>query len=92
MKHTARTHAATIWLCATAVAILLSTSFHLDDMRHEMGVSADLQDAIRAEAREQRFAKAAQALCGPNAGYALQDDGSVQCYTHKGRKTIKVAL
>lgn len=86
------TRTTTAWLLAIVVAMLLATSYHLDDQRTEMQISADLQDAIKTEARDARFARAASTICGSNAGYALQDDGSVQCYTHKGRKTIKVAL
>ena len=33
-----------------------------------------------------------QKLCGENAGWKLLDDGSVQCFTHRGFKTKKVTL
>ena len=51
------------------------------DMRHQAGL-AD------AQAAEQRFARAAQAMCGENAAWALLPDGAVQCSTKRGHKTI----
>lgn len=48
------------------------------DTRHQAGL-----------AEEQRFARAAQAVCGgENAGWDLLADGSVQCRTKRGHKTI----
>jgi hypothetical protein len=52
----------------------------------------EMQAAIKNEAAGTRFAKAAALLCGENAGYKELADGSVQCYTKRGTKTIKVAL
>jgi len=47
------------------------------DTRHQAGLSA-----------EQRFARAAAALCGENAAWELLADGAVQCRTKRGHKTI----
>ena len=48
------------------------------DARHQAGISA-----------EQRFARAAQAMCGgENAYWELLADGAVQCKTKRGHKTI----
>jgi hypothetical protein len=47
------------------------------DARHQAGLSAEL-----------RFTKAAQAVCGANAGWDLLADGSVQCRTKRGHKTM----
>lgn len=47
------------------------------DTRHQAGLSAEL-----------RFARAAAALCGENAAWELLGDGSVQCKTKRGHKTI----
>lgn len=47
------------------------------------------------DARQQaRFERAAQAMCGANAAFEILADNSVQCFTHRGAKTItaKVAL
>jgi len=48
------------------------------DQRHQAGLSAEL-----------RFSRAAFALCGgENAHWDLLADGSVQCRTKRGHKTI----
>lgn len=47
------------------------------DARHQADLSA-----------EQRFARAAAAVCGQNAGWDLLADGSIQCRTKRGAKTI----
>jgi len=31
-------------------------------------------------------------MCGENAAWKLLEDGSIQCYTHRGFKTRKVTL
>jgi len=50
----------------------------LGDVRHQAGISA-----------EQRFAKAAQAICGPNAGWSeTTTRGQIVCKTKRGHKTI----
>ena len=66
------------------VAGVLSTSHLLDgDTGH---APAPRQDSSAAQAR---FARAAQALCGgENAAWDLLDDGSVQCRTKRGHKTV----
>ena len=48
------------------------------DTRHQAGLAEDL-----------RFARAAAAMCGgENASWQLLPDGSVQCRTKRGHKTI----
>lgn len=48
-----------------------------------------LQDARAAATAEERFDRAAQAMCGENAAYRMTDQpGVVQCFTHRGAKTI----
>lgn len=38
---------------------------------------------------DERFARAAQAMCGgENAAWQITQPGVVQCYTHRGAKTI----
>ena len=65
------------------MAGVLSTSHLLDgDTGH---APAPQQNSSAAQAR---FARAAQALCGENAGWELLDDGAVQCRTKRGHKTI----
>ncbi len=74
------------WVLATFVAIGLGAlGVHLDGPGiSDYGDSAAVQQA-RAEAK---FAKAAQAACGSNAGWQLVDGHTVQCLTKRGQKTI----
>lgn len=54
------------------------TEAALGDVRHQAGISA-----------EQRFARAAQAMCGANAAWAeTGTKGEVVCRTKRGHKTI----
>ena len=83
------------WTLAVAVAAVLSTAYLLDgpsDHQAAMDAEADAK-ATQAEQRAQaRFEKAAQQMCGDNAGWKLLENGSVQCFTKTGRKTQKVQL
>ena len=82
-------------LAALAIAALLSTSYLLDgpdDIATAQAVADDLHQAQR-DAQQVRFAKAASAICGQNAAWALADDGrAIQCSTKRGHRTKKVAL
>ena len=65
-----------------AVWLYLAANFDREaaegDTRHQAGLSAEL-----------RFARAAAAMCGgENASWQLLPDGSVQCRTKRGHKTI----
>lgn len=85
----------TTWLAALLLALILSTSHLLDsepDRRAEWDQAADIQAGINAAIAEQRFAQAAQALCGPQAAWEQTPDGSVQCRTKHGRPTITVRV
>ena len=68
-------------IAVTAAWLYLAANFDREaeqgDTRHQAGLSAEL-----------RFAKAATALCGQNAAWELLADGSVQCRTKRGAKTI----
>lgn len=80
------------WLLALILAALLSSAWLLDrplidDHSSERAQADSLQDAIKAEAVQARFAKAAQAICGSNAAWADLGNGAVQCLTHRGHKT-----
>lgn len=57
----------------------------IDDNSHEHAEALDLQ-------RQQRIDFAASKVCGTNAGFEWIDETTIQCYTHKGRKTRKVEL
>lgn len=47
-----------------------------------------LKDAQQSAARRDRFERAAQAMCGENAGWRELDDGRVACFTKRGHKTM----
>lgn len=64
----------------------------LDDHSDEWDQAVYLQDAINAAIAQEKFALAAQALCGPQASWQQLNDGSVQCKTKHGRPTITVQV
>ena len=83
------------WTLAVAVAVVLSTAYLLDgpsEIQAAIDAAADAK-ATQAEQRAQaRFEKAAQAMCGENAGWTKLENGAVQCFTKRGYKTQKVQL
>jgi len=83
------------WTLAVAMALVLSTAYLLDgpsDHQAALDAAADVK-ATQAEQRAQaRFERAAQAMCGDNAGWTRLENGSVQCFTKRGHKTQKVQL
>jgi hypothetical protein len=60
----------------------------------ELSADARLEivDAINAAIHQEKFALAAQALCGPQAAWQQLNDGSVQCRTKHGKPTITVQV
>ncbi len=89
------TRHATNWLCAAALALLLSTSYLLDGpsaLQEQLDTAQAKADAIAQAAAQHRYQLAAQQACGPNAAWAALPDGSVQCKNKRGRNTIKVSL
>ena len=83
------------WTMAVAMAVVLSTAYLLDgpsEIQAAIDAAADAK-ATQAEQRAQaRFEKAAQAMCGENAGWTKLENGAVQCFTKTGRKAQKVQL
>ena len=75
-----------------AIAAVLGLGTTLDDHSAEQDMADDLQGAIQRATDEQRFAQAAQALCGSQAAWEPSLDGSVQCRTKHGRPTITVKV
>lgn len=67
------------WLTAGLVALVMSAAYLLD------GPS---EHDARVDTAEEKIQK----MCGENAVWKLLEDGSMQCYTHKGAKTRKVQL
>lgn len=83
------------WTLAVAVSLVLSTAYLLDgpsDHQAAMDAAADAKATQREQAQQARFEKAAQQMCGENAGWTKLENGSVQCFTKKGHKTQKVQL
>jgi len=83
------------WLLALFICLAMSASYLLDGPSDHSAATAQaksLSDAKAEQARELRFAKAAAAVCGINAAAQDLGDGTVQCMTHKGRKTVRAAL
>ena len=83
------------WTLAALTALVLSTAYLLDgpsDHQAAMDAASDAK-ATQAEQRAQaRFERAAQAMCGDNAGWTQLENGAVQCFNKTGRKTQKVQL
>ena len=80
------THRAINALLVLCIISLYALVAHLDgptDHHTEMAQAANLQAAIKAEAAQEHFNRAAATMCG-NAGWALQADGSVRCVPRKG--------
>ena len=62
----------------------------LDDHGPEHEVAAE---ELVKQNRQDRFEKAAQEVCGPNAAYRLTNkQGEVICLTHRGQKTKTAQL
>lgn len=83
------------WTLAVAVAAVLSTAYLLDgpsDHQAALDAAADVKATQREQAALARFEKAAQSMCGDNAGWTKLENGSVQCFTKRGHKTQKVQL
>ncbi len=64
----------------------------IDDHSTEWRQAEDIQAALIRARDEQRFAAAAQDMCGPQAAWQQLADGSVQCRTKHGRPTITVQV
>jgi len=83
------------WTLAVAMSAVLSTAYLLDgpsDHQAAMDAAADAKATQREQAQQARFEKAAQAMCGDNAGWTQLENGAVQCFNKTGRKTQKVQL
>lgn len=79
-------------LALAAVVLLCWFGPSLDDHSDEYAQAVTLQDAINESIRQQKFAVAAQAVCGPQAAWQQLQDGSVQCRTKYGNPTITVQV
>ncbi len=79
-------------IAVAMVAALCWLGPPLDDHSDEWDQAVYLQDAINAAIHQEKFAVAAQALCGPQASWQQLNDGSVQCKTKHGKPTITVQV
>lgn len=64
----------------------------LDDHGAEVQQARDIEDAQRAAQARQRFERAAQLVCGSQAAWREAGNGVVQCFTKRGRPTMRVAV
>jgi hypothetical protein len=84
-------------LRTTALAIIVAALLcwfgpTLDDHSAEADQAVDLQAAINQAIAQEKFAQAAQAVCGPQSPWVQLNDGSVQCSTRYGKPTITVKV
>jgi hypothetical protein len=76
---------------ALLMAVVMSSAYLLDgpsDLQAQLDTASTHSDAQRAAVAVAKFAKAAQAACGSNAGWQTVDGHTVQCLTKRGHKTI----
>lgn len=89
-------HRLTNWALALLVVALYPLMATLEDRSQRRIAAAhtqDLQTAIKNEAAQVRFERAASEICGQNAGWQLVDDTrTIQCTTKRGFKTRKAVL
>lgn len=80
----------TAWLAGITVALLIAASINLDidDHSAEVAQAADIEHAHQAAEARQRFARSAQAMCGPQSPWSEPAPGVVQCHNKHGRKTV----
>lgn len=58
-------------------------------------IEATTKDAVSAQQTAQhraRFERAAQAMCGENAGWVELGDSAIQCKTKRGHNTLRASL
>lgn len=65
---------------------------HIDDHSTEVEQARDLEDAQRAAQTRQRFEQAAQRVCGSQAAWREAGNGIVQCFTKRGRPTMRASI
>lgn len=75
-------------LALAAIALLAWFGPAIDDHSAEVAQAADIEHAHQAAAARQRFARAAQAMCGPQSPWSEPAPGVVQCHNKHGRKTV----
>jgi len=84
-------NAAINWGLAAMTALVLSTAYLLDgpsDHQAQIDAEASVRLAQRQARLDASFERAARAVCGENAGWQTLPNGTLQCLTKKGVKTI----
>lgn len=83
------------WTLAATLAALLSTAYLLDgpdDHSTEWRQAQDIETAQKTAQAAARFDKAARAMCGgENAAWSDLGNGTIQCSTKRGHRTVRVA-
>ena len=79
-------------LVAAMIVVLAWFGPSIDDHSAEADQAVDLQAAINQAIQQEKFAQAAQAVCGPQSPWVQLNDGSVQCSTRYGKPTITVKV
>jgi hypothetical protein len=80
-----------IYAVTALVALGMSSASLLDgpsELQAALDTAAATRQAQQQAQAQARFERAAQAVCGENAGWQLRADGAVQCFTKRGHKTI----
>lgn len=84
------------WLAACLICLVMGASWMLDlpsEFEAERATQAAKLDAQRNAVAQARFAQAARQACGgDNAAWMLRPDGTVQCATKRGHKTIVASV
>lgn len=75
-----------------AVVIALALAYVGPRLDEATAVHEDAISAQQAAQQRARFERAAQAMCGENAGWRELDDGRVACFTKRGHKTMVGSL
>ena len=81
-----------IALAGVLAATLGIGGLALDDHSAEFDAGRDIEDAQAQAMANQRYEATVQRLCGENAGWMRLENDVIQCYTHRGAKTITVTL
>jgi len=82
--------AAHTWALAIAISFVVGLAWQLggpSDHQAEQDSAADVADAQRTAAAQERFYAAARRICGENAAWRDLGNGAVQCTTKRGQPT-----
>lgn len=73
-----------------AILVLLSV---VGPKLDEIQTTAEaIESSAKAQAKQERFEQAARAVCGENAAWQDIGGGAIQCFTHRGHKTLTARI